>query len=442
MSLEKFCYIVTIMSDFEESIPKPENDDTIEGKSKEKTVSFEIVETKFINNESVDELIDLLNQSQLQLELQANFIEEFKNEFMDKLTNLKNCCVSHRNLQASALKKLKNNISVDEFNNIRDVFYPMLRQFNKYVGWLFDLLDNIPLEIEARAKSLIESNRNALDYMIDRCYSQLQANAITKLKNSKTKDDNTIEGESKKTTELSEKQTKFYRISANSKKATYQTEQWNNVLTNGKKICFEVTTFFRWGEFEIELNDKEKDEILKKESIILNDYGCSCIELSNSCDLHEEIVNEDKFDEEEKKEIHRLIYYNDENEKDYDCNAQYCLDIDTLKTNGWSMDETIYGISCGCVLLKGILVDCHVVTSFYGSFDTGRSYADEKVFEDKKEALNYYNEITLVTLQESKDKGGVRYKKMDSGTAYKLKDGTYDRFCIKKDCEEEDDEDL
>ena len=88
---------------------------------------------------------------------------------------------------------------------------------------------------------------------------------------------------------MSENKVKTYNLTANCKKCTYQTEQWNNVLSNGKHIRFEVTNYFYWGTFEIELTDKEKEEILKKDSIILNDYSVSCPELDSGCDYSEEI---------------------------------------------------------------------------------------------------------------------------------------------------------
>lgn len=151
--------------------------------------------------------------------------------------------------------------------------------------------------------------------------------------------------------ESQQSKTKLYRISAEYKKSTYQTEQWYNYLKNGKRVLFEITTYFRWGNFEIELNDKEKEEILKKDSIVLNDYCCSCEEMWDGCDRYEEIVNEDKYNEEEKKEIHRLLYCDDEDEENnYNSEEEYCIDEDLLESNGWSMDDTIYGINCTCVL--------------------------------------------------------------------------------------------
>ena len=55
-------------------------------------------------------------------------------------------------------------------------------------------------------------------------------------------------------------ESKFYTITADYKKSSYQTEQWNNILSNGKRVTYEITNYFYWGTFEIELTDKEKEE--------------------------------------------------------------------------------------------------------------------------------------------------------------------------------------
>jgi len=140
-----------------------------------------------------------------------------------------------------------------------------------------------------------------------------------------------------------------YELTADYKKSTYQTEQWNNVLSNGKHVRFEVTNYFYWGTFEIELTDKEKEEILKKDSIVLNDYSVSCNELDSGCDYYDEICNKDSYTEEELKEIHRLLYFDENDEESY---TSDCDDVNdyVLEQNGWSMDDTIYGIDTGCEL--------------------------------------------------------------------------------------------
>jgi len=141
---------------------------------------------------------------------------------------------------------------------------------------------------------------------------------------------------------MSEDKIKIYHLIADYKKSTYQTEQWNNVLSNGKHVRFEVTNYFYWGTFEIELTDKEKKEILKKNSIILNDYpGVSVESLYSGCDCYDEICNRDSYTKEELKEIHSLLYL--------DPNNEY-TNIDILEQNSWSMDNTIYGIDTGCEL--------------------------------------------------------------------------------------------
>ena len=140
--------------------------------------------------------------------------------------------------------------------------------------------------------------------------------------------------------------TKLYKISPEYKKSVYQTEQWTNQLSNGKKVILEITTYFRYGDFEVELTENEKDDILNKEEIVLNDYNASCNELWDGCDLYQEIPNEDKLSEEEKREMHRLMY-KDEDEPDlYDEECDDHVNEDILETNGWSMDDTTYGISC------------------------------------------------------------------------------------------------
>ena len=143
----------------------------------------------------------------------------------------------------------------------------------------------------------------------------------------------------------------IYEISADYKKSTYQTEQWNNTLSNGKPVRFEVTNYFYWGTFEIELTDKAKEEILKKKSIILNDYpGVSVESLDDGCECSDEICNKESFTPEELKEIHRLIYLDqDDGIGSYtsDCDD---TNTDILEKNGWSMDDTIYGFDTGCEL--------------------------------------------------------------------------------------------
>jgi hypothetical protein len=148
---------------------------------------------------------------------------------------------------------------------------------------------------------------------------------------------------------MSEDESKMYYLTADYKKSTYQTEQWNNTLSNGKRVRFEITNYFYWGTFEIDLTDKQKEEILKKKSIILNDYGVFVEDLDTGCDYSDEICNKESYTPEELKEIHRLLYLDPDDKESY---TSDCHDVveDVLEQNGWSMDETIYGIDTGCEL--------------------------------------------------------------------------------------------
>ena len=150
---------------------------------------------------------------------------------------------------------------------------------------------------------------------------------------------------------MSEDKIKIYHITSDCKKSTYQTEQWNNTLSNGKHVCFEITNYFYWGTFEIELRAKEKEEILKKNSIILNDYaGMSVESLDDGCDCSNKICNKESFTSEELKEIHQLLYLDPDDEESYTTDCDDDVDEDVLEQNGWSMDDTLYGINSSCEL--------------------------------------------------------------------------------------------
>ena len=145
---------------------------------------------------------------------------------------------------------------------------------------------------------------------------------------------------------------KTYRITASYKKATYQTEQWTNVLENGKTVTLHVTTLFRSGNFEIRLTDGEKRDILETSDIItLNDYDHSLERVWDGCDLCVEIIDKDSYGAMEIKEIHGLIYTEDflnSTDNEYSSDNEYSEDI--LESNGWQLIDTIYKIAKGCSL--------------------------------------------------------------------------------------------
>lgn len=78
--------------------------------------------------------------------------------------------------------------------------------------------------------------------------------------------------------------------------------------------------------------------------------GVSVESLDSGCDYYEEIRNKDSYTEEELKEIHRLLYLDRNDDTGYTSDCDDDVDQDILELNGWSMDETIYGIDTGCEL--------------------------------------------------------------------------------------------
>ena len=146
-----------------------------------------------------------------------------------------------------------------------------------------------------------------------------------------------------------------YNLENAYKKTIYQNEQWNTNLKNGKHVLYEIQTNFYWGSCEVELTDKDKDELLKQNELIFNDIpGCSMDNLDGGCDVEGNLVNADNYTEEEKKEIHRLLYFDEDDKETYDPECDDNVDVCILEANNWSMDDTIYGIDTGGCTLECI----------------------------------------------------------------------------------------
>ena len=94
-----------------------------------------------------------------------------------------------------------------------------------------------------------------------------------------------------------------YSISTINNKTMIQNEIFTRTLSTGKDVTITVTTVFRWGCFEIELTNKEKEEILLLDEIELNKYGSELIEMDDGCSMDLYITDEDKMTKDEIKEI-------------------------------------------------------------------------------------------------------------------------------------------
>jgi len=130
-----------------------------------------------------------------------------------------------------------------------------------------------------------------------------------------------------------------YKVIPKFKKCTYSTERWDNIICN-KKVVLEKTILWRYGEFNIEIYEKEKEDLLKKEHIIINDYGGEFICTNDGCEDSFEIKDLETYSKNEKEEIFKSIYENIEEELLFD---ESVLE----EENGWTLDDTIYEIYNG-----------------------------------------------------------------------------------------------
>ena len=152
--------------------------------------------------------------------------------------------------------------------------------------------------------------------------------------------------------EQEENDTKIYTLTPQNKCCVYQTEQWSTMISTGKRVLYEITLHCDFGTFEVELTDKEKEELLnnKEEINVTNLPGAMCEEVTNGWKYKEGIVDKEKFTPEELKEIHILLYLDSANRDNYESDCEDDVDQLVLEQNDWTMDDTIYTITNGCLL--------------------------------------------------------------------------------------------
>jgi hypothetical protein len=133
----------------------------------------------------------------------------------------------------------------------------------------------------------------------------------------------------------------LYTVTNAYKKASYENAHYHKMIM-GKRVVLIITTIYRWGEFEVNLSEKEKEKMLSEDIVVLNDYDSSFVSNIDGCEQTEEIENLNKYSDEEKKAIFENIYEDIEDEK--------LFDVSELEDDGWDLDDTIYEIVGGVEL--------------------------------------------------------------------------------------------
>lgn len=135
-----------------------------------------------------------------------------------------------------------------------------------------------------------------------------------------------------------------YLIETKHKKSVCEEQTWTNTLKNGKSVSVKVGNVYRGGEFHITINETEKADLLKKENVLINDYeDYELISMwDGGCDFWVDIVDEEKYSEEELDEINILLYKSNEEENDDD---DELYDEEKMFDNGWDETECEYTLN-------------------------------------------------------------------------------------------------
>jgi len=139
-----------------------------------------------------------------------------------------------------------------------------------------------------------------------------------------------------------ENETKKFLVTPKYKKSLHTTEYWTH--TEYSNVTLEITTIFRYGEFEVTLTEDEYSTMETNEDVvILNNYYSEFVCSIDGCEQIVEITGIDSIqDETEKNKILNSVYENVEDEE--------IFSIDIIEENGWDIDETIYTIIGGVEL--------------------------------------------------------------------------------------------
>jgi hypothetical protein len=140
-----------------------------------------------------------------------------------------------------------------------------------------------------------------------------------------------------------------YLIEPKHKKSVCEEQIWKNTLKNGKSVSVKVGNVYRGGEFHITINKKEQAELLTKKTILLNNYDdCEMLSMwDGGCDFWVDIVDEDKYSEEELNEIKILLY---KSSKDDDNDDDEFYDEEKMFINGWDETECEYILNAPFIL--------------------------------------------------------------------------------------------
>ena len=130
-----------------------------------------------------------------------------------------------------------------------------------------------------------------------------------------------------------------YKISPKAKKCTFTREEWSIQLLD-KNVRLDVTVMWRWGDFSINITEKEKRELESSDKVIVSDYDFELINMYGGCEIFVEIRNESDYTKDEIKEIYKKIYLTDEK----------IYDEDILEENGWFLEDTVTYIVNGVTI--------------------------------------------------------------------------------------------
>lgn len=128
---------------------------------------------------------------------------------------------------------------------------------------------------------------------------------------------------------------KTYKLEPELSKSSIEIEEYSKYIDD-KLVTISISTLFRWSEFEVILNDEQKKDLLKLDSLYLNDdLDYEFISSNDGISNNVEIMCIEKYSDKFIEKIKKNIYGTEDN----------IIPLNELDENGWTPGDVYYQIT-------------------------------------------------------------------------------------------------
>jgi hypothetical protein len=156
------------------------------------------------------------------------------------------------------------------------------------------------------------------------------------------------ESESESEYEYEYETSEEYLLTPCSENKVYEEHRWVTHISSGKLVTIVTTIYYRWCEVNMMITIPERNQLLYRDRIALNDYNSEIGSLKDSWSFNTKIIKPHLYLTDELDEIKRLMHIQDHND---DLGDGFMA---AMVASGWNLEDTECHIFGGGCALDGI----------------------------------------------------------------------------------------